>query len=51
MMIFRISRGRTKAVSRTTTLDFRRADTILFRDLLIRTSWDIAMERRGFQES
>lgn len=40
--------GGTKAVSRTTTLDFRRAHTILFRDLFIRTSWDIAHgEKRG----
>lgn len=51
MISFRILRGGSKVVSRTTALDFRRADTTLSRDLFIRTSWDVALERRGIQES
>ncbi|KFV07940.1 hypothetical protein N340_12902, partial [Tauraco erythrolophus] len=34
-----------------TTLDFRRADFGLFRDLLARVQWDEALEGRGGQES
>ncbi|KFU98828.1 hypothetical protein N340_10187, partial [Tauraco erythrolophus] len=33
------------------TLDFRRADFVLFRDLLARVQWDEALEGRGAQES
>ncbi|KFV16061.1 hypothetical protein N340_10026, partial [Tauraco erythrolophus] len=33
------------------TLDFRRADLGLFRDLLARVQWDEALEGRGAQES
>jgi len=34
-----------------TTLDFRRADLILCRDLLSRVPWDEALEGREAQES
>jgi len=34
-----------------TTLDFRRTDFGLFRDLLDRIPWDKALEGRGTQES
>ncbi|GAB0182131.1 hypothetical protein GRJ2_000678400 [Grus japonensis] len=37
--------------SKLTTLDFRRADFGLFRDLLGRVPWDKALEGRGAQES
>ncbi|KFQ96524.1 hypothetical protein Y956_02301, partial [Nipponia nippon] len=39
------------AHSKLTTLDFRRADFDLFRDLLGRVPWDKALEGRGAQES
>ncbi|KFQ04942.1 hypothetical protein N329_07333, partial [Haliaeetus albicilla] len=39
------------AHSKLTTLDFRRADFGLFRDLLGRVPWDKALEGRGAQES
>ncbi|KFO10373.1 hypothetical protein N312_10965, partial [Balearica regulorum gibbericeps] len=40
-----------RAHSKLTTLDFRRADLGLFRDLLGRLPWDKALEGRGAQES
>jgi len=43
---FRILRGRSRAVSRITTLDFRRADFGLFKDLGGNT-WVRALEGRG----
>ncbi|KFW64479.1 hypothetical protein AS28_12305, partial [Pygoscelis adeliae] len=39
------------AHSKLTTLDFRRADFGLFRDLFGRAPWDKALEGRGAQES
>ena len=50
MVEFKILRTATRAHSKL-TLDFRRADFGLFRDLLGRVSWDKALERRGAQES
>ena len=46
MMEFRIPRGKSKTNSRITTLDFRRADFDLFRDLCGRITWDVVLERR-----
>ncbi|GAB0210014.1 mitochondrial enolase superfamily member 1 [Grus japonensis] len=40
-----------RALSKLTTLDFRRADSGLFRDLLGRIPWDKALEGRGAQDS
>lgn len=43
---FSILRG-SRAKSRSTTLDFRRANLSHFRDLLGRIPWDMTVERRG----
>lgn len=43
---FRILRGGSEGKSRTTALDFRRADVNLFRDLIGRIIWDISLEGR-----
>ncbi|GAB0209109.1 mitochondrial enolase superfamily member 1 [Grus japonensis] len=51
MVEFRILRGRSRAMSRITTLDFRRANFGLFKDLLGRIPWDRALEGKGAQES
>ncbi|GAB0206425.1 mitochondrial enolase superfamily member 1 [Grus japonensis] len=51
MVEFRILRAARKALSKLTTLDFRRADFGLFRDLLGRIPWDKALEGRGAQDS
>ncbi|GAB0206764.1 mitochondrial enolase superfamily member 1 [Grus japonensis] len=51
MVEFRILRGRSRAVSRITTLDFRRANFGLFKDLLGRIPWVKALEGKGAQES
>ncbi|GAB0189216.1 mitochondrial enolase superfamily member 1 [Grus japonensis] len=51
MMEFRILCGRSTAISRITTLDFRRANFGLFKDLLGRIPWVKALEGRGVQES
>ncbi|GAB0205316.1 mitochondrial enolase superfamily member 1 [Grus japonensis] len=51
MVEFRILRAARRACSRLTTLDFRRADFGLFRDLLGRIPWDKAREGRGAQDS
>ncbi|GAB0180284.1 hypothetical protein GRJ2_000493700 [Grus japonensis] len=48
---FKILRAAKRAHSKVTTLDFRRADFGLFRDLLGRVPWDKALEGRGAQES
>lgn len=37
--------------SKLATLDLRRADFELFRELLGRVTWEKALERRGVQES
>ncbi|GAB0207775.1 macrophage immunometabolism regulator [Grus japonensis] len=51
MVEFRILRAARRAHSKLTTLDFRRADFGLFRDLLGRIPWDKALEGRGAQDS
>ncbi|GAB0207584.1 hypothetical protein GRJ2_003224100 [Grus japonensis] len=51
MVEFRILRAARRARSKLTTLDFRRADSGLFRDLLGRIPWDKALEGRGAQDS
>ncbi|GAB0207196.1 hypothetical protein GRJ2_003185200 [Grus japonensis] len=51
MVEFRILRAARRARSKITTLDFRRADFGLFRDLLGRIPWDKALEGRGAQDS
>jgi len=51
MVEFKILRAARKACSKLATLDFRRADFGLLRDLLHRTPWDKALEGRGAQES
>ncbi|GAB0179591.1 hypothetical protein GRJ2_000424400 [Grus japonensis] len=51
MVEFRILRAARRVRSKLTTLDFRRADFGLFRDLLGRVRWDKALEGRGAQDS
>ncbi|GAB0207806.1 hypothetical protein GRJ2_003246300 [Grus japonensis] len=51
MVEFKILRAARRANSKLTTLDFRRADFGLFRDLLGRIPWDKALEGRGAQDS
>ncbi|GAB0199193.1 hypothetical protein GRJ2_002384700 [Grus japonensis] len=51
MVDFRILRAARRACSKLTTLDFRRADFGLFRDLPGRIPWDKALEGRGAQDS
>ncbi|GAB0177907.1 mitochondrial enolase superfamily member 1 [Grus japonensis] len=56
MVEFRILRAAgghaaRRACSKLTTLDFRRADFGLFRDLLGRVRWDKTLEGRGAQDS
>ncbi|GAB0198633.1 hypothetical protein GRJ2_002328700 [Grus japonensis] len=48
---FKILRAVRRAHSKLTTLDLRRADFGLFRDLLGRIPWDKALEGRGAQDS
>ena len=43
---FKIPRAARRVHSKLTTLDFRRADFGLFRDLLGRVPWNTALERR-----
>ena len=50
MVVFRILRGGSRAVSRTKTLDLRRANFGLFKDLLGGIPWVRALEGRGVQE-
>lgn len=50
-MEFEILKAPRKAHRKLTTLDFRRADFGLHRDLVCRVSWDKALEGRGAQES
>ncbi|MCQ4078456.1 hypothetical protein FK519_27115 [Klebsiella pneumoniae] len=47
MVEFKILRAARRVHSKLTTLDFRRADFGLFRDLLGRVPWDKALEGRG----
>jgi len=51
MVEFRILCGGSRARSRNTTLDLRRANSGLFRDLLGRIQWVRALEGRGVQAS
>ncbi|GAB0203192.1 mitochondrial enolase superfamily member 1 [Grus japonensis] len=51
MVEFRILHGRNRAISRITTLDFRRANFGLLKDLPGRIAWDRALEDRGVQDS
>ncbi|GAB0202575.1 mitochondrial enolase superfamily member 1 [Grus japonensis] len=51
MVEFRILRAARRVCSKLTTLDLRRADFGLFRDLLGRIPWDKALEGRGAQDS
>jgi len=47
MVEFRILHGRSREVSRITTLDFRRANSGIFKDLLGGIPWVRAVEGRG----
>jgi len=51
MVEFRILYGGSRAISRITALDFRRANFGLFKDLLGGIPWVRALEGRGIQES
>jgi len=51
MVEFRILCGGSRAISRIKTLDFRRANFGLFKDLLGGITWVRALEGRGDQES
>jgi len=50
MVEFRILRGGSRVISRIKTLDLRRADFGLFKDLLRGIPWARALEGRGVQE-
>jgi len=50
MVEFRILQGRSRAESRIVTLDFRRADFVLFGDLLGRIPWVRALKGKGVQD-
>lgn len=47
MVEFKILRGRSKAIGRTATLDFERANLKLFKDLLGGISWARGSEGKG----
>ncbi|GAB0181454.1 hypothetical protein GRJ2_000610700 [Grus japonensis] len=49
--LFKILRAERRVHNKIITLDLRRADFGLFRDLLGRIPWDKALEGRGAQES
>ncbi|PKU46342.1 glycerol kinase [Limosa lapponica baueri] len=51
MVEFKILRAARRVRSKLTTLDFRRADFGLLRDLIGRVTWEKVLERRGAQES
>jgi len=51
MVNFRILRGGSRAISRIKTLDFRRANFVLFKELLGGIPWVRALEGRGVHES
>lgn len=51
MMEFKILRVSKKVCSQLTTLDFKRAEFKLFRELHGRATWDKALERREAQDS
>lgn len=50
-MEFKILRATRKVYRKLTTLDFRKADFGLLRDLPHDVSWNTALEGRGTQES
>lgn len=50
-MEFKILRATRKVYRKLTTLDFRKADFGLLRDLPHSVSWNAALEGRGTQES
>jgi len=50
MVEFRILRGGSRAISRIKTLDLRRANFGLFKDILGGIPWDRALEGRGVHE-
>ena len=50
-MVIRILRAGRRVKSKLTTLDFRRVDFSLFKDLLGRLLWDKTLEQKGAQES
>ena len=51
MVDSRILHGRNKPIGRTETLDFRRANLDLFKDLLGDILWVSALKGKGAQES
>jgi len=51
MVEFKILRASKRVCSKFATLDFRRADLELFRELLGKVTWEKALEGRGAQES
>lgn len=51
MVAFKILRATGRVHCMFTTLNFRRTDFGLFKDLLRRALWDMALERSGPQES
>ncbi|GAB0199286.1 hypothetical protein GRJ2_002394000 [Grus japonensis] len=51
MVEFKMLRAVRRAQSKLITLNFRRVDFDLFRDLLGRVPWDKALEGRGSQDS
>jgi len=51
MVEFRILRGGSRAISKTTTSDFRRSNLGLFKGLLRGIPWIRDLEGRGVQES
>ena len=50
MVEFNILRASKRVCSKVATLDFRRADFELFRELLGRVTWEKALEGRGVQD-
>ena len=51
MVEFKILRVSKRVCSKLATPDFRKSDYELFRELLVRVTWEKAMEERGAQES
>jgi len=51
MVEFRILHGESRAISRIKTLDLRRANFDLFKELLGGILWATAVEGKGVQES
>lgn len=51
MVELKILRAERRMKSKLTTMDFRRADFSLFKNLLGRVLWDKALEGRGAKES